>query len=84
MEQQFTYRADSDPRQRESIRFLVRGGLLPAVIDDQFWIRLKFIDQASKLGLSVGDIRRMLAADQVVREEPTSSPEVERGAFSVR
>ena len=56
----------SDPRQHESIRFLVRGGLLPPVVDDQFWLRLKFIRQASNLGLSVGDIRCMLAADPVV------------------
>jgi hypothetical protein len=81
MEHQFTHRAATDPRQRESIRFLVRGGLLPPVIDDQFWSRLKFIDQAIRLGLTLGDIRWMLAADQAIPQEANVLSRVERGAF---
>jgi hypothetical protein len=84
MEQQFTHRAVNDPRQRESIRFLVRGGLLPSVVDDQFWIRLKFVDQASKLGLTLGDIRWMLAADQAIPQKANLLSRVERVAFSIR
>lgn len=84
MEHQFTRRAADDPRQRESIRFLVRGGLLPPVIDDQFWSRLKFIDQASKLGLSVGDIRWMLAADRAMLEKPTCLHKLSAAPFSIR
>jgi hypothetical protein len=61
-----TQRATNDPRLQEPIRFLIRGDLLPPEVDCQFWRRLKFIVQASKLGLSIADIRLLLKVDAVV------------------
>jgi DNA-binding transcriptional MerR regulator len=55
--------AADDPSNQEPVRFLIRGGLLPAEVDDRFRRRLKFIVQASDLGLSIADIRALLRAE---------------------
>ena len=55
--------AADDPRKQEPVRFLIRGGLLPAEVDDRFRRRLKFIVQANALGVSIADIRALLRAE---------------------
>jgi DNA-binding transcriptional MerR regulator len=55
-----------DPRKQEPVRFLIRGGLLPAEVDHRFRRRLKFIIQASDLGVSIADIRALLAEAESV------------------
>lgn len=53
--------AHADPRRSEPIRFLVRSGVLPSRLDDEFWRCLRFVAQARELGLSVAEIRQLCA-----------------------
>jgi hypothetical protein len=73
-------RAVSDARRLEAVRFLIRGGLLPAHVDEQFWRRLKFIVQATHLGLSVADIRQLLQPCTEVGSDARSGRAVDRRA----
>ncbi len=59
--------AHVDPLRSEPIRFLVGGGVLPSRPDDEFWRCLKFFTQARRIGLSLAEIRGLLA---IVRPLP--------------
>ncbi len=71
-----TEQAHGDPLRSEPIRFLVGSGVLPSRLDDEFGRCFKFVIQAKKLGLSIAEIRQLLAivrAPAGARDTPQSS-----------
>jgi hypothetical protein len=68
--------AGNDLRQHEAIRLLIGSDSLSSERDEEFWIRLKFVIQARELGLSLADVRQLLAAD------PSSPPATRAGRIA--